>query len=656
MADKAGLEERYRPIRDYAVIGDCHGSALVSGSGSIDWCCLGRFDADPVFCRLLDADQGGFFAIAPAADKFQTERAYLGNTNILKTYFKTADGEATITDFMPVGRRPEAGVHDYVSLNAPFWVVRLVEGLRGEVPLDICYSPSVDFARQPAHLRSDKESITTQGGTVLYSNHALQNDGSRAHGELRIGTGERRFFVVSATTLESSPSLEQLERLLKITRCFWEEWIGYCRYDGLYKASVIRSALVLKLMTYAPSGALVAALTTSLPEEIGGTRNFDYRYCWLRDACLTLYALSALGYGGEARQFSRFLTSSCQSCSKIRGDIQIMYGVGSETELTEHDLDHLEGYLGSRPVRIGNGAYCQRQIDIYGEILDWALLFQTVGGRLDRRARDLLEGLVGFVKTHWREPDQGLWEMRGPPRHHLHGKLMCWVTLDRALSLLGHQQDWAELRDQIEEDIRTQGINQPSNYFSQAYNLSGTDAAVLQLPMLGFPVEAELFENTINAIEVELRRGDFVMRYQTEDGFAGEEGAFLICSFWLVDALLCLNRYEAARALFERLLKYANDVGLYSEEIDPADGKFLGNFPQAFTHLALINSAINLQLFERDGPQALQGSYADRSGRSVEATLGWRGLWAAFKKSRKTGRIFSSRRSVLCNEQIPGSS
>lgn len=645
MAADTDAGQRYRPIRDYAAIGDCHGGALVSRLGSIDWCCLGRFDADPLFCRLLDADKGGFFSICPA-DDFEAERTYLGNTNILRTHFKSAQGEVTITDFMPVGRRPGAGVHDYVSLKAPFWLVRLVDGVRGEAPLNICYSPSVDFARRPPQLQAVDGAVVSSGA-VLYGNASLEIDGAMARGRLRIGAGERRFFVVSPPSSNSVPSMEQLERLLGITRCFWEEWIAYCRYDGLYKASVIRSALVLKLMTYAPTGALVAALTASLPEEIGGTRNFDYRYCWLRDACLTLYALSALGYGGEARRFSRFLTSSCQSCSKMHGDLQIMYGVESEKDLTERTLEHLEGYLGSRPVRTGNGAYSQRQIDVYGEILDWALLFQRLGGHFDRRARELLEGLVGFVQTHWHEPDQGLWEMRGPPRHHLHGKLMCWVTLDRAISLLGHRSEWVELRNRIEADIVTRGIDQTGHYFSQAYDLSGADAAVLQLPMLGFPVEAELFENTITAIEDELRQGDFLRRYRTKDGFSGDEGAFLICSFWLVDALLCLGRYERARALFERLLKCANDVGLYSEEIDASDGQFLGNFPQAFTHLALINSAINLQLFEADGAEALRGSYADRSGRSVEATLGWRGLWAAFKRSRRVGKIFSSQRSIL---------
>lgn len=641
----------FTPIRDYAVIGDCHGSALVSGKGSIDWCCLERFDADPVFCRILDAGRGGFFAARPA-EPFTATRAYVESTNILQTTFTTASGVVTLTDFMPVGRRPGAGTHDYVSLNAPGWLIRRIEGRRGRVALDIDYRPSVDFGHRPARLvpepgvvrsESDQAETPANGPCLYHDIPDLHIAGDTAHARLEIAAGAQRVLVVSARAT-SLDSLNEAARLNAITQALWREWAGYCRYQGRYAPAVTRSALTLKLLTYAPSGAIVAAPTTSLPETLGGTRNWDYRYCWLRDSAFTLYALAVLGYSGEARHFVRFLVRACAASDP---ELQIMYGIDAEPELDEQTLDHLDGYCGSRPVRTGNGAYRQRQIDIYGEVLDSAMVYRTLGGRLDGAVRGMLAAAADFVAAHWHEPDQGLWEMRGAPQHYTHSKAMSWVALDRACRLLGARPHWQSAREAILADIAARAVAPDSGHLVQAYGHAGSDAALLLLPLVALPIDRRTLEATVAAVESSLRHGPFVYRYKNEDGLAGTEGAFFICSFWLVDALLLCGRPDDARALFEQLLASANDVGLYAEEIAPESGAFLGNFPQAFTHLALIGAAAHLDLYEKGGRDALIGSHADRARRQVTVTFGWRALWAALKATRRVGRILPSRRSVL---------
>ncbi len=643
------VDARYRPIRDYAAVGDCHGSALVSREGSVDWCCLGRFDADPVCCRILDADKGGFLAIRPA-EGFTTSRAYVDDTNVLSTTFTTPGGTLTVTDFMPVGRRPGASTHDYVSLNAPGCLVRIIEGKQGSVELDITYRPSRDYGRCSPQLITGADVIAVENGPCLYHDlPQVQDSAGLARSAIRVAAGERRTLVLTSSATSGGTPVDQARRLAATTIAFWSEWMAYCRYEGRYREAVRRSALALKLLTYAPTGGIVAALTTSLPEEIGGGRNWDYRYCWLRDSTFTLYAFAALGYSGEARKFVEFLVRACAASSP---DLQIMYGIGAETNLEEETLDHLDGYCTSRPVRRGNGAFRQRQIDIYGEVLDAALLYRTLGGRITGAMRGMLEKLADFAAAHWHEPDQGIWEMRGPPQHYTHGKAMCWVALDRAIRLLGSRQAWETARRKILNDIASRAVQQTSGSLSQAYGQAGADAALLLLPLIALPIDQRVLEATINAVEQELRDGSFVYRYRGADGLEGSEGTFFICSFWLVDALLFCGRYDDARSLFEQLLANANDVGLYSEEIDPRSGIFLGNFPQAFTHLALIGAAVNLDLYEKGGIGALAGSHADRARRQVTATFGWRAIWAALKATRRVGRILPSRRSVL--EDRPG--
>ncbi len=637
-----GERPRYRPIGDYAAIGDGHGSALVASDGGIDWCALGRFDAEPVFCRLLDAERGGFWSIHPSAE-YQVERAYLDATNILRTVFTTADGQIAVTDFMPVGRRLDAGPRDYVHLNAPGWLVRRVEGLKGAVDLLVRYRPSRAFARRPTELRVEGGAIHGEGAPSLFTDLAFTSEGDLATARVTLHAGGYRDLVLAINTVQGHSPIERVPEFFRITRAFWQEWLEPCGYRGPYGDAVRRSALALKLMTYAPSGAPVAALTTSLPEAIGGERNWDYRFCWLRDACSALYAFAVLGYGGEARHIHDYLAATVR---QTLPRIQILYGVDREPELAEQSLDHLDGYAGSRPVRRGNRAFTQPQIDVYGQILDLALLYRTLGGRLGEQDRRLLGALADFVAAHWREPDQGFWEMREPLRHHVRGKLMSWVAMNRAHRLLDDAREWTSLAAQIRQEIEAQAIDPERGHLMQAFD-GGIDAAVLLAPMLDFPAGRPTLEDTVDTVEHALSRGDFLRRNEGADGLAGSEAAFLVCSFWLVDAKLALGRADEARALFERLIKCANDVGLYAEAIDPASGAFLGNFPQACTHLALIASAVNLELYQPKGAKAVAGSYADRARRAVGAVFGWRGVLASIRRRRGIGRLRSSAASKL---------
>jgi len=633
----------YRPIKDYALIGDCHGAALVATDGSIDWAALHRFDADPVCCRVLDANRGGYWSIRPTGE-YTATRAYLPGTNMLRTEFACAGGRVAITDFMPVGRRLRARTHDYVRLNAPGWIVRRVEALQGDVELDIEYRPSKSFAREAVELTADARAV--HAGVEMPSLHAgadltFHLAGDTATATVRLAVGQRLDLVLADSTVEGQSPCGRVDEFFDVTRSFWQEWIAYCRYRGPYRDAVERSALALKLMTFAPSGAMVAAATTSLPEEIGGERNWDYRFCWVRDATFSLYALSVLGYSGEARCFHDFLLSACKRSLPL---VRPMYAIDGALRLEEFTLDHLEGYRQSAPVRIGNGAYLQRQIDVYGQMLDLAELYQALGGQLDAQYRRLLDAVARFIAAHWHEPDQGLWEMRGPPRHHLHGKLMSWTGMDRAGRLLDAK--WSEVAKRIEAEIRAHAAAPENGCLRQAYD-GGTDVAVLLAPMLGFALQPQELDRTIANVREALEIGGFLARYKGEDGVCGGEGEFLVCSSWLADAQLAAGQIDEACAVIGKLVDCANDVGLYAEEIDSRNGEFLGNFPQALTHLGLIANAVNLQLVERGGVAAVSGSYADRARRAVGASFGWRGVVAAMIQSSRIARLFSSKQSQL---------
>jgi len=611
----------------------------------VDWCCLGRFDADPVVCRILDWERGGFLSIRPEGD-YEVRRAYLPRTNLLHTTFLTGAGAFSVTDFMPVGRAAGCGVHDYATLRAPFWLVRSVNGLEGSVPVRVRYRPSVAFGRRRPRLEVRGPRVRCPEGPELWgeASWSAADGADPVEASFTIEPGERRRIVLAGEPITADDPGARADRLQAITRAFWEEWSDYCRYEGPHRDAVLRSALTLKLLTYAPSGAIVAAPTTSLPEWPGGGRNWDYRYCWLRDSAFTLEALSAIGYSGEARDFSTFLLRAGHG---TRPRLQIMYGILGETDLEEETLDHLEGWRGSRPVRRGNGAYSQEQLDIYGEVLDWAWLYESLGGRFSERGQAFLHSLLDHVSEHWREPDQGIWEMRSEPRHHVYGKIMSWVAADRLDRMFG-DGDARELRDRIRDEVLERGVSPETGGLRQAYETDEPDAALLMAPGLGFPADRGTLDATVRWVEARLRRGDFVRRYASRDGLEGREGAFLICSFWLVDALLSTGRPGEARSLFERLLGRANDVGLYSEEIDPASGAFLGNFPQAFTHLALVRAAVHLALHEREGDaESLEGLHPHRARHIVGRTSAVRALRRTLELSARTGRLWSSRRSLL---------
>lgn len=449
----------YLPIADYAAIGDCHGGTLVSSEGRIDWCCLQRFDCDPVFCRLLDDDKGGFLSLKPRVN-FKTTRAYLDGANVLRTEFHPASGRIAVTDFMPVGRTADARPHDYVSQNAPNWLVRKVEGLQGEVVIESIYRPSVAFARHRAQLSKIEGAILAEDGPTLYSDMPFAIAGERARAMFAVCAGEVRFIAVAAKP--AAVTRERIDELLTITIAFWREWIWYCRYDGPYAEAVKRSALAIKLLTYAPTGATVAALTTSLPEQLGGERNWDYRYCWIRDASLMLYALAGLGYASEATQFYNFINAAS---SESFSDLQVLYGVHHEKNIQEQLLNHLDGYARSRPVRCGNGAHDQRQTDLYAYVMEGVLTYKTLGGKIADKETKMFGALMEFLEQCWAEPDQGIWEMRAEPRHFVHSKATCWAAVDRAIRLFGEQDDWVALRDRILNETVARGRGAAGDHF-----------------------------------------------------------------------------------------------------------------------------------------------------------------------------------------------
>jgi len=630
------------PIGDYALIGDCHGAALVSSRGSIDWCAPLRFDGDPVFFRLLDAESGGSWNVEPDRVS-RISRSYIKRTNILRTRFETETGTLELIDFMPVGRARTASVHDYVTLNAPGWVVRRMHCTSGHVSLTTRFRPrGAEFSTTPLNLKINDGRIHCESDITLWCDGEAQREEDGVSVRIELGEDDVQTCVLTKLTPLFDPR-EQADRLYDVTHAFWWEWSEYSRYRGPYEEAVWRSALALKLLTYAPSGAIAAAPTTSLPEEIGGQRNWDYRFCWIRDATFALSTLFMLGYSNEAERFSDFLS---RRCLREGSTLRIMYGLDGEPFLREHCHDHLSGYRDSRPVRVGNAAAEQRQLDVFGELLDWAEVRQALSSRLRADEKALLEGVADHVCKTWHVPDHGIWEMRSEPRHFTQGKVMGWVTLDRAMRLFGDKPLWRETRDKILREVLDKGCSGDPPHLVQSYGSEATDAALLQVPLFGLPFNNDLVACTVEQVERELRSGDLVYRYRCNDGMEGEEGAFFITSFWLVEALVATGRADEARELFEQLLSRANDVGLYAEEADVRTGAFLGNFPQAFTHLALISSATLLDLHDRKGEKALKGTNTDRAKRVAGATAGFKALIFALIRN-KSIRLRSSRKSVL---------
>jgi GH15 family glucan-1,4-alpha-glucosidase len=597
--------ERYPPISDYGLIGDMHTGALVSRTGSIDWACFPRFDSESVFGRLLDWDKGGCFSLT-ARTLRSSSRRYLPNTNVLETTFETDEGRAVLTDFMPVmPGSPLARPRDLTSRRQ---IIRTLKCDRGSFEFEMHCLPRFDYGGIVPHasLMSPNLGLAHGGKDAIsvYCSAPMREtrDGFVAEG--RLAEGE---MVCAAVTYEAGQphfieplhESELIGRLSETTQ-FWETWAAECTYDGDYKRDVQRSALTLKALTYAPSGALIASPTTSLPEVIGGVRNWDYRLTWIRDATFALYALFILGYREEAHEFKRWLEWSTMGRAR---DLQVMYGVTGERRLTEIELPHLEGYKMSRPVRIGNAAHKQLQLDIYGDILDSAHLYRRFGGKMDEEYWNYLRRVVEFILDHWREPDDGIWEARTDRRHYVFSKVMCWAGIDRAikaatsLGLQGDIKRWMAAREEMRKEILEKGYDSSRGVFVQAFGSEVIDAGVLLLPLVGFlPATDPRMASTIRTIERELMTPEgLVYRYRgMDDGLGGQEGAFLICSFWLVDNLSFMGQHDKAVALFEKLLTYSNDLNLYSEELDPRTMELLGNFPQAFTHLGLINAAVQL--------------------------------------------------------------
>jgi GH15 family glucan-1,4-alpha-glucosidase len=591
----------YLPIEDYGVIGDLHTVALVGRNGSVAWMCYPHFDSPSIFAAILDDEKGGRFQITPACDDVNRKQMYFPDTNVLLTRFLSSDGVAEITDFMPVGE--PVGSHGHHQL------IRSVAVVRGHMKLGAFCRPGFDYARKDheVEIRPEGAVFHADGQSLaLTTSVPLRAEGPAAVADLQLQEGERVTFVLSGLEgREACPSPvpeAEVEDEFRATLEYWQGWLSRCNYRGRWREMVQRSALTLKLLTYQPTGAIVAAPTCSLPAPIGGERNWDYRYTWIRDASFTLYGLMRIGFTEETMGFMRWLGSRIQETGQD-GSLQIMYGIDGRHELTEHTLDHLEGYRGSRPVRIGNGAHDQLQLDIYGELLDAVYLFNKHATPMRYDGWLKIRRILNHVCDVWRDPDEGIWEVRSGRQHFVYSKLMCWVALDRGLRLAGKRsfpgdhQRWLTTRDAIYEEIMTRGWSEKRQAFVQAYDSETLDAANLIMPLVFFvsPTDPR-FLSTLEAIQRDLTSGSLVHRYDVEkspDGLEGEEGTFSMCTFWLVEALTRAGRLREARLVFERMLGYANHLGLYSEQVS-ASGEAVGNFPQAFTHLGLVSAAFNL--------------------------------------------------------------
>ncbi|MER7641353.1 glycoside hydrolase family 15 protein [Streptomyces sp. NPDC126522] len=584
-------------IEDYALIGDEQTAALIGMDGSVDWLCLPRFDSAACFARLLGNEDNGHWRIAPEGADRCTRRAYRPDTLVLDTEWETAEGTIRVTDLMPQRHR------------APD-VVRIVEGLSGKVTVRSTLRLRFDYgAVVPWMRRSDGHHVAVAGPDSVWLRsepevHTWGEDFSTLS-EFTVEAGEKVAFVLTwHPSHEPRPALVDPYESLRTSVADWERWAARCRYDGPYRDVVVRSLITLKALTYRPTGGIVAAATTSLPEEMGGVRNWDYRYCWLRDSTLTLGALVSAGYHKEAEAWRDWLL---RAVAGDPADLQIMYGVAGERRLPEFELPHLSGFGGSAPVRIGNGAVNQLQLDVYGEVMDSLWLARRAGLSPKPHMWSLQSVLLDWLRDQWKQPDEGLWEVRGGRRHFVHSKVMVWVAADRAVRTLeeyadlsGDLEGWRELRDEVHRDVCEKGYDPERNTFTQYYGSQELDAALLLIPRFGFlPADDPRVVGTVDAVREALGHDGFVRRYDTAadtpvDGLPGDEGAFLACSFWLVDALQMTGRRKEARVLFERLVGLANDVGLLAEEYDPVAGRQLGNFPQAFSHIGLVNTALAL--------------------------------------------------------------
>jgi GH15 family glucan-1,4-alpha-glucosidase len=590
------------PIEDYALIGDTRTAALVGRDGSIDWFCVPRFDGPACFAALVGTAENGRFSIAPRDASAVATRAYRDGSFVLDTTFETSDGRVVLTDYMPLGTSEPR-------------IVRTVSGLSGAVAMRVDYAVRFDYGSVVPWVRRVEGGLLAVGGPdalLLSSEVELEAEGMRHVAEFTVSAGESvTFELVYFPSYEATPAARVEGGVFAETEAGWAAWADACAYDGPHRALVLRSLLVLRALTYAPTGGIVAAVTTSLPEELGGTRNWDYRYCWLRDATFTLYALMAGGSVDAANAWRSWLL---RAVAGSPSDLQIVYSLRGMRRIPETELPWLAGYEGARPVRIGNDARGQFQLDVYGEVIVFLYASHRFGAEHSEDDWALASSIVQAVEKRWREPDRGLWEIRGEPRHFTHSKMMAWAALDRAVRAIeefgldGPLDRWRTVRDEIHADVCARGFDSERQTFVQSYDSRELDASTLLMPLVGFlPHDDPRVRGTVAAIERELVRDGLVLRYsqttgqETFDGLPPGEGAFLACSFWLVDCFTFAGRREEAEALFGRLAALCNDVGLLAEEYDSRAKRQVGNVPQAFSHVGLINAAFNLWHASRSG-------------------------------------------------------
>jgi GH15 family glucan-1,4-alpha-glucosidase len=599
-------DARYTPISDYGVIGNLMTSALVSRRGSVDWCSLPHLDSPSVFGAILDADRGGRFLVRPAGTDIGEQR-YIEHTNVLETIYDFDAYGIVVTDFMPL-RGMLALCEDPDTESA---IYRTVSCDRGEAEVDVEWSPRFDYALGETRISWDGHVAIAGSGEETMRLSGLREPpridpgirGDVLSARIRLREGESVTFV--SRYGDEEPPERNVGALLAETVHSWREWVhdrrAQRRWAGEWVEHVIRSELVLKLLTYPRTGAIAAAATTSLPEEIGGARNWDYRFTWVRDSALTIQALMSVGHRGEALDFLAWLSGAAAATNEFPHGLRIMYGLRSFHAAAEETLDHLEGYRESRPVRIGNAAVAQRQHDVYCELLAAAFEFVRRGQRLEPELRSMLSRVADEASVSWRDPDEGIWEVRTGPRHFVFSKVMAWVAFDRAVKLhergaiRGNVRRWAEERDAVHEEVLKKGFDEQQGCFVQSYESRALDAANLLIPVMGFlPGDDPRVQGTIDRTMQQLTVNGLVYRYLSDDGLPGHESTFVICTFWLVDALVLAGRFDEARAIFAGVAKRVNHLGLYSEEIDAKSGAFLGNFPQAFSHVGLINSVLYL--------------------------------------------------------------
>ena len=582
------------PIDDYGIIGDLHAAALVGRDGSIDWLCLPRFDSPACFAKLLGSEEHGYWKLAPKGAHRTTHRRYRGDSLVLESEFVTDEGTVRVVDCMPIRQQhPE--------------IIRLVEGVRGRVTMEMQLVIRFGYGQVVPWVRRVDGIMTATAGPdalSLWTPVHTRGQDLTTVAEFTVSEGQQvPFSLAWFPASEEPPRPVDAVYSIEDTESWWHDWVSQCTYEGDYKEAVVRSLITLKALSYLPTGGIVAAATTSLPEALGGGRNWDYRFCWLRDATLTLESLMRGGFYGEALAWRDWLLRA------IAGDpsqMQIMYGPAGERRLDEWEADWLPGYEGSSPVRIGNAAAGQFQLDVFGEVMSALYEAARAGGAMEQPAWALQRSLMNYLESGWRDPDDGIWEVRGPRRHFTHSKVMAWVAMDRAVKMVeecsvdGPVDQWRATRAEIHDQVCDEGFSTTKGSFTQYYGSDQLDASLLMIPLVGFlPAHDPRVRGTIEAVERELVDGGFVLRYRTADtgdvdGLTGREGAFLACSFWLADCLAMIGRTNDARAMLERLLELRNDLGLLSEEYDPVAGRLVGNFPQAFSHVSLVNSACKI--------------------------------------------------------------